>query len=62
MDMESAAIAHVCKLKNVPVLVARVISDTPGTETDNTSQYEDFWESAPKHTFRILSEIINNLN
>lgn len=62
VDMESAAIAHVCKLKNVPVLVARVISDTPGTETDNTSQYEDFWESAPKHTFRILSEIINNLN
>lgn len=61
VDMESGAIAQVCYMKKTPLLVARIISDTPGAEKDNTNQYEDFWESAPKHTFQLLSEIIKNL-
>lgn len=60
VDMESAAIAHVCFFKNVPLTVVRVVSDTPG-ETDNISQYENFWESAPKSTFNALKAIIAEL-
>lgn len=61
VDMESAAIAQVCALRSVPVAVFRVISDTPGAEADNVAQYENFWEAAPKHTFRILSLILQNI-
>lgn len=57
VDMESAAIAQVCHLKNVPFLCVRVISDTPG-EADNISQYESFWDDAPRHTFEVLSSIL----
>lgn len=57
VDMESAAIAQVCYLKNVPFLAVRVISDTPG-EADNISQYENFWEDAPREAFGILRRIL----
>lgn len=57
VDMESAAIAQVCYLKNVPFYCLRVISDTPGGD-DNISQYEYFWEDAPRHTFNVLSRIL----
>ncbi len=62
VDMESASIAQVCTLKKVPFFILRVISDTPGAEKDNVAQYENFWEAAPKHTFSILSSILNNLH
>lgn len=62
VDMESASIAQVCHLKDVPVFALRVISDTPGAEKDNYSQYENFWESAPEHTFHLLSLILEKLN
>ncbi len=58
VDMESAAIAHVCHLKNVPFLAVRVISDTPGAE-DNIAQYENFWEDAPRSTFEALGKILS---
>ncbi len=60
VDMESAAIAQVCHLKNVPLFCMRVISDTPG-EADNIAQYESFWEDAPRHTFELLTAIISNI-
>lgn len=60
VDMESAAIAHVCTLKNVPFLVVRVISDTPGA-ADNISQYENFWTDAPQSTFATLQRILDVL-
>lgn len=61
VDMESASIAQVCHLKGVSVFVLRIISDTPGAEADNYSQYTDFWGSAPVHTFEILSDILSQL-
>ena len=61
VDMESAAIAQVCFLKNVPFVALRVISDTPGKE-DNVEQYQNFWEDAPKTTFTTLLDIIRSLN
>ena len=61
VDMESASIAQVCYMKNVPVLVVRVISDTPGCDNDNAKQYDNFWETAPEHTFKVLTEVLNTI-
>lgn len=60
VDMESAAIAHICHLKNVPFFVMRVISDTPGAD-DNIAQYENFWDDAPKSTFNLLTGILSSI-
>lgn len=60
VDMESAAIAHTCHLKDVPFLSMRVVSDTPGA-ADNISQYENFWEDAPRHTFTYLKRLLEQL-
>lgn len=61
VDMESASISQVCHIKSTPVLIIRVISDTPGAEKDNFSQYTDFWGTAPLHTFNIVSKLLTNL-
>ena len=60
VDMESAAIAHVCHLKQVSFLCVRVVSDTPGGE-DNISQYENFWQDAPQHTFEVIDTVVARL-
>ncbi|MDD6852207.1 MAG: 5'-methylthioadenosine/adenosylhomocysteine nucleosidase [Bacteroidales bacterium] len=59
VDMESAAIAQVCKLRDVPFLCIRVISDSPGTSNDNSAQYDNFWEIAPQHTFNIVRFLLS---
>ncbi|MDD2961374.1 MAG: 5'-methylthioadenosine/adenosylhomocysteine nucleosidase [Muribaculaceae bacterium] len=58
VDMESAAIAQVCYMRNVPFFCLRVISDSPGANHDNAAQYDNFWEDAPKQTFNILKNLI----
>lgn len=60
VDMESAAIAQVCNIKNVPFVCIRVISDTPGGD-DNIAQYENFWTDAPKSTFDTLIHLLRRL-
>lgn len=60
VDMESAAIAHVCYVKCVPFAIVRVVSDTPG-EADNISQYENFWSDAPARTFSVVRDIIGRI-
>ena len=62
VDMESAAIAHVCHIKQIPIFAIRIISDTPGGDVDNTSQYENFWDAAPLHTFQVLCNILQQIN
>ncbi|MGN0222705.1 MAG: 5'-methylthioadenosine/adenosylhomocysteine nucleosidase [Muribaculaceae bacterium] len=57
IDMESAAIAHTCYLKNVPFVAIRVVSDTPGAG-DNIAQYESFWSDAPARTFHTLQSLL----
>ncbi len=61
VDMESGAIAQVCHMNKVPFLALRVISDSPGASHDNTKQYLDFWTDAPRESFMIVKDIINNL-
>lgn len=60
IDMESASIAHVCHRYGVSFLCVRVISDTPGA-ADNISQYVNFWDDAPRNTFKALTNIIAKL-
>lgn len=61
VDMESGSIAQVCHMRQTPFACIRVVSDTPGAD-DNISQYNNFWEEAPKHTFDTLFQIINELS
>lgn len=60
VDMESAAIAHVCTSEEVAFSILRIVSDTPG-EGENVAQYKNFWSDAPQTTFNALSEILNHL-
>lgn len=61
VDMESGAIAQVCHLSKVPFLALRVISDSPGASYDNTRQYLDFWNDAPRESFALVKDLINGL-
>ncbi len=60
VDMESASIAQVCCIYDIPFISIRVVSDTPG-ESDNASQYHNFWQEAPIHTFEVLQEFISKI-
>lgn len=62
VDMESAAIAQTCHLYKKDFISMRVISDSPGASHNNALQYENFWETAPEHTFNVLHHIILNIN
>lgn len=61
VDMESAAVAQVCHLKDVPCVVLRVVSDTPGATDDNMTQYTNFWDAAPGCTFDAVNTLLSNL-
>ena len=61
VDMESAAMAHICYQRNIPFASIRVISDTPDKETDNQTQYFDCWETAPNRTFDVLKKVLEKL-
>lgn len=58
VDMESAAIAHVCFKKGVPFFCMRVISDSPGAGHNNAVQYDNFWTAAPEHTFALVKKLL----
>ncbi len=59
VDMESPAIAQVCNMRGVPFICMRVISDTPWCSHDNSRQYENFWEDAPRHSFDLVHRLLN---
>lgn len=61
VDMESATIAQVCYMRKVPMVVIRVISDSPGASKDSTVVYNDFWNDAPSHTFNIVRDLLKQL-
>ncbi len=58
--MESAAIAQVCALKDVPFVCLRVVSDTPG-KGGNMAAYTDFWSAAPERTFESVGRLLQLL-
>ncbi len=65
-EMESAAIAHVCYVYNMPFLAIRIISDTPGRTVDHQLQWEDFLANMGKNSFlwmrNFLAAIPPNLS
>lgn len=58
VDMESAAIAHVCYKKGVDYFCMRIISDSPGAGHNNAVQYDNFWAAAPEHTFALVKKLL----
>lgn len=58
VDMESGAIAQVCRLRDIPFAVIRVVSDYPGAP-DHLDQYLNFWDDAPEATFKVLKTILS---
>ncbi len=61
IDMESAAIAQVCERMGIDFFCMRVISDSPWTSDDNATQYTDFWADAPRHSFSLVKQLLENL-
>ena len=57
IEMEGAAIAQVCKLDNMPILVIRSISDSPNG--NNNITFEQYLETASKRCAEILSQFFN---
>lgn len=60
-DMESAAIAQVCRHYGVPFLSFRMISDVHGAGHDATALYKDFWTKVADDSFSFLKLLIDKL-
>ena len=58
VDMESAAMAEVCYLYNVPFLALRIISDVPGCDTQ-AEQYQKFWQNAPAESLSVIEKMLS---
>lgn len=60
VDMESASIAQVCHLYEVPFISFRIISDTPGAEK-HLEQYKNFWGEMADRSFHITEAFLKAL-
>lgn len=58
VDMESAAIAHVCYEENIPFMSIRVISDNP-LFPEQQKQYDGFWNDMAEESFKTLFDLIS---
>lgn len=60
VDMESASIAQVCHIYNIPFLSIRIISDNPGID-NHWQQYQDFWTLAPERNLGLIKNILQKI-
>lgn len=60
VDMESAAIAQVCHMWQVPSLSFRIISDTPGVKA-HFDQYLNFWDTMADKSFAVTKEFLSRI-
>lgn len=60
VDMESASMAQVCYLYNIPFLSLRIISDTPGVK-DHWEQYSNFWDKAPEKSAEVIRKLLKEI-
>ena len=63
VDMESAAIAQVCYISNIPFMSIRAISDIPvdpyiQNAADHKEKYEAFWDSEAGKSFDVIANIL----
>lgn len=61
VDMESAAIAQVCRYYGVPFLSFRMISDTHHSPDGRETAYQDFWKTLADNSFSFLKKLIDKL-
>jgi len=59
VEMEGAAIAHCCRLFDIPALVIRALSDIAGTESPLS--FTEFLPIASKHSAQIVMRIIKKM-
>ena len=59
VEMEGAAIGHVCTINKIPFVIARTISD----KADNgaAADFNKFLDKAAKNSLRIVNTILNKL-
>ena len=60
-DMESAAIAQVCRHYGVPFLSFRLISDVHDSREQTEAAYQDFWQKVAGDSFSFLRLLIDKL-
>ena len=60
VDRESASIAQVCHLYEVPFISFRSISDTPGAEK-HLEQYKNFWGEMADRSFHVTEAFLKAL-
>lgn len=60
VDMESASIAQVCHLYEVPFISFRIISDTPGAKK-HLEQYKNFWGEMADRSFHVTEAFLKAL-
>ena len=61
VDMESAAIAHVCSLYDIPFISFRIISDSANGDAARINEYNDFWGEVAGRSFGIFEQFIETL-
>lgn len=59
LEMEAAAVAHVCHVAKVPFIVIRALSDIAG-KVSHVS-FEEFLPLAAKHSSEIVAKLVENL-
>jgi adenosylhomocysteine nucleosidase len=47
---------------NIPYMSFRIMSDTPGANEDNFSQYMDFWKSIADSSFAVCKSFLSELD
>ena len=60
-DMESAAVAQVCRRYGVPFLSLRVISDIHVSESEQRLSYEGFWNDISDNSFSVLARLLETI-
>ncbi len=60
-DMESAAVAQVCRHYGVPFLGFRVISDVHTSREETEATYQDFWKRVGDDSFAFLRQLLDTL-
>ena len=60
VDMESGALAQVCRIYGVPFLSFRIISDTPGAD-NHFEQYNNFWGEMADRSFGVTQALLHEI-
>ena len=60
-DMESAAVAQVCRRHGVPFLSFRTISDIHSGEDEQRSSYDSFWNDIADNSFAMLARLLESI-